>query len=150
MKKLGGRLEHVPPRTRGDFRGVTGNPHQILIPQWIPPSSPPLERGDDPRATSFCKDSQFFHSFRRKKASTFRGGSFPCGTTDPDTPPVEGNPIFMLNGAAEGGIGNSCVDKFPPPGISRSRKYLGMFILLFSSGPHFSSALKETEGVFVN
>ena len=25
LKELRERLEHVPPRTRGDFRGVTGN-----------------------------------------------------------------------------------------------------------------------------
>src|SRR5436309_6602371 len=45
VKGIEERLEHVPPRTRGDFRGVTGNPHQVLIQQWIPPSSPPLEKG---------------------------------------------------------------------------------------------------------
>ena len=45
MKGIEERLEHVPPRTRGDFRGVAGNPHQVLIQQWLPPSSPPLEKG---------------------------------------------------------------------------------------------------------
>ena len=49
------RLEHVPPRTRGDFRGVAGNPHQVLIQQWLPPSSPPLERGG---RSETCKDSR--------------------------------------------------------------------------------------------
>ena len=38
-------LEQVPPRTRGDFRGVAGNLHQVWIQQWLPPSSPPLEKG---------------------------------------------------------------------------------------------------------
>src|SRR5437867_13313783 len=47
VKELRERLEHVPPRTRGDFRGVTGNPHPVLIQQWLPPSSPPLVQGGD-------------------------------------------------------------------------------------------------------
>src|SRR5437879_2115846 len=47
VKELRERLEHVPPRTRGDFRGVIGNPHQVLIQQWIPPSSPPLAKGGE-------------------------------------------------------------------------------------------------------
>ena len=58
VKKLRARLEHVPPRTRGDFRGVAGNAHQVLIQQWLTPSSPPLEKGGRP--TSFCKDSRIF------------------------------------------------------------------------------------------
>src|SRR2546427_12851981 len=54
-KELREHLEHVPPRTRGDFRGVAGNPHQVLIQQWLPPSSPPLERGG---RSETCKDSR--------------------------------------------------------------------------------------------
>src|SRR2546428_331062 len=37
VKELMERLEHVPLRTRGDFRGVAGNPHQVLIQQCLPP-----------------------------------------------------------------------------------------------------------------
>ena len=51
-------LEHVPPRTRGDFRGVAGNLHQVLIQQWLPPLSPPWKRGD-----AFQGLAQFFHDF---------------------------------------------------------------------------------------
>src|SRR6266480_335846 len=35
----------MSPSNEGDIRGVTGNPHQVLIQQRIPPSSPPLEKG---------------------------------------------------------------------------------------------------------
>src|SRR5438309_1313885 len=61
VKELRECLQQVPPRTRGDFRGVVGNPHQVLIQQWLPPSSPPLKkRGDNLRPTRFCKDSRIF------------------------------------------------------------------------------------------
>ena len=47
-KELREHLEHVPPRTRGDFRGVTGNPHQVLIQnRGYPPQVPPWPRGDE-------------------------------------------------------------------------------------------------------
>ena len=65
VKELRERLEHVPPRTRGDFRGVTGNPHQVLIQQWIPPSSPPLAKGGRVREQrASARTHEFFHTFR--------------------------------------------------------------------------------------
>ncbi|PYV40881.1 MAG: hypothetical protein DMG06_18870 [Acidobacteria bacterium] len=75
VKELREHLEHVPPRTRGDFRGVNGNPHQVLIQQWLPPSSPPLKkRGDNLRPTRFCKDSRIFsHLHWRKGMSCVAG-----------------------------------------------------------------------------
>jgi len=50
--KLSARAEDVPPRTRGDFRGVGGNPHPFLINSGYPPQVPPWKRGDDLRPTS--------------------------------------------------------------------------------------------------
>src|SRR5436190_245894 len=60
-------VTYVPKqnRTRGDFRGVTGNPHQVLIQQWLPPSSPPLAKGGrvrEQRASG--RTHEFFHTFR--------------------------------------------------------------------------------------
>ena len=46
VKELSKRLEHVPPRTTGGTSaGGAENPHQVLIQQLLPPSSPPLEKG---------------------------------------------------------------------------------------------------------
>src|SRR3989454_1379355 len=65
VKELRERLEHVPLRTRGDLRGVTGNPHQVLIQQWIPPSSPPLAKGGRVREQrASARTHEFFHTFR--------------------------------------------------------------------------------------
>src|SRR2546425_1123254 len=36
-----------------------------------------------------------------KEGVSLQGWVLPFGTTHPDTPPMEGNPIFMLNGAAQ-------------------------------------------------
>ena len=44
VKELRERLEHVPLQ-RGGLQGVAGNPHAVLIQQWLPPSSPPLAKG---------------------------------------------------------------------------------------------------------
>ena len=46
-----GRCERIgrapgasPPSNERGLQGVAGNPHQVLIQRWIPPSSPPLEK----------------------------------------------------------------------------------------------------------
>ena len=58
-------LQQVPPRTRGDFRGVVGNPHQVLIQLWLPPSSPPLAKGGRVREQrASARTHEFFHTFR--------------------------------------------------------------------------------------
>src|SRR5436309_3267210 len=36
--------EAAPPSNERGLQGVAGNPHQVLIQRWIPPSSPPLEK----------------------------------------------------------------------------------------------------------
>ena len=78
MKELREYLEQVPPRTRGDFRGVTGNPHQVLIQQGLPPSSPPLAKGGRVREQrTSARTHEFFH--------TFRGAGVGCG--EPEDPP---------------------------------------------------------------
>jgi len=40
-----------------------------------------------------------------KEGFSLQGWVLPFGTTHPDTPPMEGNPIFMLNGAAQAAWG---------------------------------------------
>src|SRR5207237_10895232 len=65
VKELGEHPEHVPPRTRGDFRGVTGNPHQVLIQQGLPPSSLPLAKGGRVREQrTSARTHESYHTFR--------------------------------------------------------------------------------------
>ena len=55
-------IQRVPPFPRGDYRGVL----QALIQRWIPPSSPPLEKGgtiQDGKCWSLI--DAFFHTFTR-------------------------------------------------------------------------------------
>src|SRR2546430_15835490 len=76
--------ETCPPPTRGDFRGVTGNPHQVLIQQGLPPSSPPLAKGGRVREQRASpRTHEFFH--------TFRGAGVSC--------PEPENPTGVIHGA---------------------------------------------------
>ena len=76
-ERIEGALEHVPSRTRGDFRGVAGNPHQVLIQQWLPPSSARLEKSQEEgnKKTRLTLPSPFGRSARVEGLKPMRNTS---------------------------------------------------------------------------
>jgi hypothetical protein len=54
-------IKRVLPFPRGDYRGVAGCLFQVLIQRWIPPpSSPPLEKGGQPKVVVLIIDKHIF------------------------------------------------------------------------------------------
>src|SRR5437764_12487403 len=87
-------------RTRGDFRGVTGNPHQVLIQQGLPPLKFPLgQGGTSPRATNFRKDSRILSHLQGCRGGVCRTGG-PTPKADAFCPSLEG----IFRGAPPGSL----------------------------------------------